>query len=96
MCIQWDTTSIIVADTEFDFEEWKTTCTENLILVGGPVSNIIVRKLVSGGFSAVDWATSPGEWEYILKPYSTCDVLIVAGKNRDATREAAFKLMDQL
>ena len=96
MCIQWDTTSIIVADTAFDFEGWKATCTENLILVGGPVSNIIVRKLVSGGFSAVDWETSPGEWEYILDPYNTCDVLIVAGADRDATREAAFNLIDQL
>ncbi|MBU7011093.1 MAG: S-layer protein, partial [Theionarchaea archaeon] len=48
------------------------------------------------GISAVDWATSPGEWEYITAPYGGCDVLIIAGMDRDATRAAAQELIDSL
>lgn len=48
------------------------------------------------GISAVDWATSPGEWEYIEAPYGECDILIVAGADRDATRVAAQDFIYQL
>ncbi|MGD2248917.1 MAG: hypothetical protein PVF58_10975 [Candidatus Methanofastidiosia archaeon] len=33
----------------------------------------------------MDWEASTGEWEYIKAPLNTCDILIVAGKDRDAT-----------
>ncbi|MBU7024305.1 MAG: S-layer protein, partial [Theionarchaea archaeon] len=66
------------------------------ILIGGPVANIVVKQLVDEGISTVDWATSPGEWEYITDPYGDCDILIIAGADRDATRDAAQDLIDQL
>ncbi len=91
-----DTTALVMLDTELDFAGWKAACTYNLILIGGPVANIIVKQLVDEGKSAVAWATSPGEWEYIKAPYGGCDVLIIAGMDRDATRKAAQDLIDKL
>ncbi|MBU7022568.1 MAG: S-layer protein, partial [Theionarchaea archaeon] len=55
-----------------------------------------VKQLVDEGISTVDWTTSPGEWEYITDPYGDCDILIIAGADRDATRDAAQDLIDQL
>ncbi|MBU7035206.1 MAG: hypothetical protein HXS49_08450, partial [Theionarchaea archaeon] len=46
--------------------------------------------------SMVNWEISAGEWEYIRAPYGTCDILIVAGKDRDATREAVLALVEGL
>lgn len=83
----------VILDTEFDFADWKTVCNLNLILVGGPVANIIVNQLVDEGVSLVNWATSPGEWEYIKAPYGGCNILIVAGADRDATRGATQSLI---
>ena len=83
-------------DTELDFSDWKTACECNLILVGGPVANHIVKQLVDEGLSNVDWYTSPGEWELIHNPYNGCDILIVAGMDRDATRTAALNLIEKL
>lgn len=60
------------------------------------VVNNIVKQLVDEGISTVDWETSLGEWEYIKAPYSGCDVLIVAGADRDATRAAVQLLIDGL
>jgi hypothetical protein len=91
-----DETGMVMLDTECDFAGWKAACDYNLILVGGPVANIIVKQLVDEGLSAVDWATSPGEWEYLVAPYGGCDVLIIAGADRDATRAAAQSLIDSL
>ncbi|MBU7031355.1 MAG: S-layer protein, partial [Theionarchaea archaeon] len=34
--------------------------------------------------------------EYIVAPYGGCDVLVIAGMDRDATRSAAQDLIDQL
>jgi len=91
-----DETGMVMLDTELDFAGWKAACNYNLVLVGGPVANIVVKQLVDEGISAVDWATSPGEWEYIVAPYGGCDVLIIAGMDRDATRAAAQELIDSL
>jgi len=91
-----DETGMVMLDTELDFAGWKAACDYNLILIGGPVANIIVKQLVDEGISAVNWATSPGEWEYIAAPYGGCDILIIAGMDRDATRAAAQELIDQL
>ncbi|MBU7024792.1 MAG: S-layer protein, partial [Theionarchaea archaeon] len=87
---------MVMLDTELDFAGWKAACEYNLILIGGPVANIVVKQLVDEGISTVDWTTSPGEWEYITDPYGDCDILIIAGADRDATREAAQDLIDQL
>jgi S-layer protein (TIGR01564 family) len=91
-----DETGLVMLDTELDFAGWKAACDYNLVLIGGPVANIIVKQLVDEGMSTVNWATSPGEWEYIMAPYGGCDVLIIAGMDRDATRSAAQDLINQL
>ena len=43
---------------KLDIEVNTATNTRNLILVGGPVYNSIVKDLVDMGASTVDWATS--------------------------------------
>jgi hypothetical protein len=91
-----DETALVVYDTELNFSQWKVSCQYNLILIGGPVANAIVNELVAERVSAVDWEESAGEWEYIKAPFNTCDILIVAGKDRDATRKAAEALADEL
>ena len=89
-------TDLIMTDTEFDATEWESTGDSNLILIGGPVANIIDKQLVDDGMSSVNWTTSPGEWEYIPAPYGNCDILIVAGADRDATCKAVQSLLDYL
>lgn len=41
-----DDLDLIMLDEELDFAGWKTICDKNLILIGGPVANSIVRRLV--------------------------------------------------
>lgn len=66
----------------------------NLILIGGPVANNIVAGLVQRGVSKVDWYTSQGEIEYIPNGlYPGRDVIIVAGADREKTRDAVVKLI---
>lgn len=66
----------------------------NVILVGGPVANNIVAGLVQRGMSKVDWYTSPGEIEYIPNGlYLGHDVVIVAGADREKTRNAVLQLI---
>jgi len=82
---------------KLDIEVNTATNTRNLILVGGPVYNSIVKDLVDMGASTVDWATSAGEWEWIADPMAKgYDVLIVAGANREETRMAAEDLVAML
>jgi hypothetical protein len=79
---------------KLDIELNTNTNTKNLILVGGPVYNSIVKDLQNLGESTVNWATSPGEWEWIADPYAKgYDVLIVAGANREETRLASVELV---
>ena len=69
---------------------------KNLVLVGGPVYNAIVKDLKHGA-STVDWTTSPGEWEWIADPFGRgYDALIVAGANREETRLAAQQLVSEM
>ena len=69
----------------------------NLILVGGPVANTLVADLVNAGKSKVDWYTSEGDIEVIKDAFKTGKyAIIVAGKDRDATRAAAEALADAL
>ena len=65
----------------------------NLILVGGPVANRLVAGLVQRGQSKVDWYNSYGEIEYIPNGLYGRDVIIVAGADREKTREAVRKLI---
>jgi S-layer protein (TIGR01564 family) len=88
--------NLVMLDTELDFATWKAICDSNLILIGGPVANTIVEQLVENGISTADWAISPGGWELIEAPYGGCDILIVAGADRDATRAAVQYLIDIL
>ena len=88
--------SLVMMDSELDFEKWKSTCEYNLILIGGPVANSVVKNLVDEGISTVDWATSPGEWEYFEGLYNTCGILIVAGADREATHAAVLSLIKEL
>ncbi|WP_042701012.1 S-layer protein [Thermococcus sp. PK] len=83
---------ITVLDSELDLNAVDS----NLILVGGPVANAVTAYLVEQGLSTVDWENSEGDLEYIEDAFGTYDVLIVAGKDRYATREAAKELMEHL
>ena len=69
----------------------------NLILVGGPVANTLVSDLVNAGKSKVDWHNSEGDIEVIKDAFKVGKyAIIVAGKDRDATRAAAEALADAL
>ncbi|KYC46123.1 MAG: S-layer protein precursor [Candidatus Methanofastidiosum methylothiophilum] len=82
---------------KLDIEINTASLQKNLVLVGGPVYNSIVRDLGNMGASTVNWAASPGEWEWIADPFGRgYDVLIVAGANREETRLAAQQLVSQL
>ncbi|MEA1993727.1 MAG: hypothetical protein U9N35_04950 [Euryarchaeota archaeon] len=98
-----------VIETSFlTFMKRDTEITENItefyniISVGGPgytrtgegtqVCNTWTKNLVENEFSEKDWYNSEGEWEYIEEKKT----LIIAGKDREATREAAEKLVESL
>jgi hypothetical protein len=66
----------------------------NIVLVGGPVSNVAVAELVTSGDSTVDWASSAGEIE-VVQVGSNYRV-IVAGGDRAATQAAADSLAGML
>ena len=71
--------------------------TKNLVLVGGPVANKLVAELVNAGKSKVDWYESEGDIEVIEDAFTEGKVaIIVAGKDRDATRKAAEMLAEAL
>lgn len=79
---------------KLDIEVNPETIGTNLILVGGPVYNTLVKDLVDKNISTVDWFKSGGEWEWIADPYGKGnDVMIVAGANREETRQAAEDLV---
>ena len=65
----------------------------NLVLIGGPVANTLTADLVTAGKSTVDWYTSEGDIEVIADAFTDGKyAIIVAGKDRDATRAAADAL----
>ena len=82
---------------KLDIEMNTAANNKNLILVGGPVYNAVVKDLVNMGASTVNWTTSPGEWEWIADPFGRgYDALIVAGANREETRLAAQQLVSEI
>lgn len=79
---------------KLDIEINKNANTKNLVLIGGPVYNGIVKDLKNAGMSQVNWTNSLGEWEFIEDPFGRgYDVLIVAGANREETRYAVEELI---
>lgn len=91
-----DETCLVMYDSEFDFDAWKTDGNCNVILIGGHKANAVVNQLVQEGVSVINWATSNGEWEYIEAPYNGCDILIIAGKDRESTSVAVQRLIRKL
>ncbi|MFQ6050213.1 MAG: S-layer protein [Candidatus Hydrothermarchaeota archaeon] len=88
---------IVKLDTEVTSEN---KANYNLILVGGPNVNSLVRELDEAGKIPVDIAAAPsGEGFLILleDPWGTgMNVLIVAGPDREGTRKAMLELFDLL
>lgn len=70
----------------------------NIIAIGGPVVNGIVRELVALGLTSDSiWETSSGEYLLYENVYVTGrDVLVVAGKDRESTTAAARSLLDAI
>ncbi len=74
-------------------DEDTASSSMNHVLIGGPVANSLVADLVTAGKSKVDWYTSEGDIEVISDaPASGFTSIIVAGKDREATRAAAEAL----
>jgi hypothetical protein len=72
----------------------NTAKNNNIVLVGGPVANNIVAGLVERGKSKIDWYSSQGDIEYIKDGlYPGRDVIIVAGADREKTRDAVLRLI---
>ncbi|HHN82149.1 MAG TPA: S-layer protein [Methanomicrobia archaeon] len=70
--------------------------TKNLVLVGGPMANDVVAKLAEEGkTSYYKWIASEGDVEFLEKEANK-GILIVAGKDRNATLNAALDLVDSL
>ncbi|MCS4540876.1 MAG: S-layer protein [Euryarchaeota archaeon] len=84
--------SIAILDSEVT---GTIKATYNMILVGGPEANEMVKDLVGKKVSKVTWTEAvDGAVEYIADPYGTGkDVLIVAGATREGTRKAAADLV---
>ncbi len=80
--------------TPGDFENY------NLLLVGGPKVNLLVHELQEEGklpFNITAERPGPGKGYVmsIVDPYGTGkDILIVAGSDREGTREASLALFD--
>jgi hypothetical protein len=90
---------LVFLDVEFMSSWFSWTEGEipkNLVLVGGPEANAIVKILCDTKLSQILWEISLGTWEYLPNPYSGCGILIVAGRDREATREAAQELIKRL
>ncbi|MDY1590963.1 MAG: S-layer protein [Methanofastidiosum sp.] len=88
----WDREKLITYDELLMEDVAKNN---NLILVGGPVANKLVAGLVQRGISKIDWYSSQGDIEYIPNGlYPGCDVIIVAGADREKTRTAVLQLIN--
>ncbi|NYT04114.1 MAG: hypothetical protein GKC00_05345, partial [Candidatus Methanofastidiosa archaeon] len=66
---------------------------KNLILIGNENNNLIIKDLYDSGISQVVWSRSFGQWEYIRNVFYENSVLIVGGRNGEATNEALEDLM---
>ncbi len=80
---------------KLDSEVSLDTADKNLILVGGPVVNALTKELVDAGKVAID-NTSPATLAVVEGAANGNDVLVVAGGDREATREAAKALLEMI
>ena len=78
---------------KLDTEVSLDTADKNLILVGGPVVNALTKELQDAGKIAID-NESPAKLAVVEGAANNHDVLVVAGGNREATREAALDLIE--
>jgi len=102
--VKIDPTQLVVNDDEVTIAH---KLNYNLILVGGPglvlqpngeslPANTLTREIVENNLSEVDWYTTTGVYEYIEDVYSDKDVIIVAGADRAATKNAVISLLNDL
>lgn len=82
---------IVSLDTEVSLENAE----KPLILIGGPVINLLTEKLVDKGISAID-NDSPATLAVVEGAANGNDVLIVSGGDGIATAEAADELINLL
>lgn len=80
---------------KLDSEVSLDTADKNLILVGGPVVNALTKELVDAGKVAID-NESPATLAVVEDAANGNDVLVVAGGDRDKTREAAKALLEMI
>ncbi|GEM_PF-2632288 len=81
--------------TKLDTEVSLDTADKNLVLVGGPVANKLTKELVDAGKLALD-NNSPATIALIPDAANGHDVIVVAGGDREKTREAALELIKNL
>jgi S-layer protein (TIGR01564 family) len=77
---------------KLDSEVTLDTADKNLIVVGGPVVNKLAEALQTAGKITID-NTSPATLAVVDNAANGNDVLVVAGGDRAATREAALELI---
>ncbi|AEH06549.1 S-layer protein [Methanothermococcus okinawensis] len=82
------TAPIAKLDTEVSLD----SADKNLILVGGPVVNKLTKELQDEGKVSID-NNSPATLAVVDNAANGNDVLVVAGGDRDKTREAALDLI---
>jgi len=82
-------TPIAKLDTEVSLDN----ADKNLILVGGPVVNKLTKALEEAGKISIN-NNSPATLAVVSGAANGHDVLVVAGGNREATREAALDLIE--
>jgi len=68
----------------------------NLILIGNENNNLIIKDLYDADVSKVVWSRSFGQWEYLRNVFYENSVLIVGGRNGEATNNALEDLMKLL
>ena len=88
--VKIEPTSLIKRDIDVTGED---KAKKNLILIGNEESNLIIKELYDSGVSKVVWSRSFGQWEYILNVFYENNVLIVGGRNGEATNKALEDLM---
>ena len=85
------TAPIAKLDTEVSLD----TADKNLVLVGGPVANKLTKELVDAGKISLD-NNSPATIAVLKGEANGHDVVVVAGGDREKTREAALELIKML
>jgi len=85
------TAPIAKLDTEVSLD----TADKNLVLVGGPVANKLTKELVDAGKISLD-NNSPATIAVLKGEANGHDVVVVAGGDREKTREAALELLKML